>query len=189
VAGHDRGARVAYRLALDVPQAVRKLCVMDIIPTADVCRAGSAGGVSMYHCFLLAQPCPLPGTLIANSGDFFIRWILDRWSGPGFHFPPESLADYLATFRDADVLHATCEDYRAGWHVDRLIDEEDVGRRIEAPTLLLWGRDGTVDKTNPLSVWANSASDIRGWSVPGGHFVPEEAAVETAEALKEFFLK
>ncbi|WP_066768975.1 alpha/beta fold hydrolase [Croceicoccus mobilis] len=189
VAGHDRGARVAYRLALDSPQAVRKLCVMDILPTVDVYNAGPQTGFDMYHWYFLAQPAPLPETLIAGSGDHYIHRKFQQWSGENFNFPEPSMADYIAAFRNQETLRASCDDYRAGWHVDRILDAQDrtVGRQIKAPTLVLWGREGTVAKAEPMTVWRKWCKDITGQSVTGAHFVPEEAPRETSDALMSFF--
>lgn len=189
VAGHDRGARVAYRLAIDCPAAVKRLAVIDIIPTADVWKAGAEAGMGLYHWFFLAQPAPLPEQLLAGRTDTFLRWTFEGWAAKGFVFPQDSMADYLETFRDEDTIRAACEDYRAGWSVDRVDDEEDRGvRLIEAPTLVLWGGQGPAEKSAPLEKWRSWAKDVRGHGLPCGHFVPEEAPLETAAALREFFL-
>ena len=119
VAGHDRGARVAYRLALDHPESVDRLAVLDIIPTAEVWAGVTAeSAVVGYHWYLLAQPTPLPERLIGGDPEAFLRWTLSSWAGKGFVFDPDALADYIACFAEPACIHATCEDYRAGWTVD-----------------------------------------------------------------------
>lgn len=188
VAGHDRGGRVAYRLALDAPHAVSRLAVIDILPTADVFEGGPDSAMKLFHWFLLAQPHPLPETLINGRSDEFLAWLFERWAGPGWRPHPAAWADALESFRDPATVHATCEDYRAGWAVDRQLDLADRGqRRIEAPVLALWGRDGAVGQGRPLDVWRPWCRHVVGQALPGGHFVPEESPAEAAAALAEFF--
>lgn len=188
VAGHDRGGRVAYRLALDAPGVVNQLAVIDIIPTADVWQAGAHTGMGLFHWSFLAQPYSLPETLLEQRSDYFLSWLFEHWSAPGFSFDTDNMNDYLVSFRDPAVIRASCSDYRAGWFIDRLHDVADQGRHyIHVPLLALWGRDGAADKADPLKVWRNWGKDVSGIALPGGHFVPEEAAKETAEALIDFF--
>ncbi len=189
VAGHDRGARVAYRLALDHPAAVTKLALLDILPTAEQwARFSDAAAVKSYHWAMLAQPHPLPETLIGGDPDFFYRWTLQSWAGEGFVFDPECLQDYLRCFADPASIHASCEDYRAGWTVDREHDEADRNvRRILCPTLVLFGEQYGVAKADPLGVWRHWAAEVSGHAVPGGHFGQEEAPAEVAAALLGFF--
>jgi haloacetate dehalogenase len=189
VAGHDRGARVAYRLTLDHPESVTRLAVLDIIPTTATWAAAHArSAMASYHWYFLAQPAPLPETLLAADPAFFIRWTLRTWAADDFTFDAESLDDYIRCFSDPACIHATCEDYRAGWTRDREYDDADQGRRlIEAPMLALWGEQGNTARAEPLTVWARWARDVRGHAVGGGHFLPEEAPEETASALGAFF--
>jgi haloacetate dehalogenase len=139
VAGHDRGARCAYRLALDHPRCVERLAVLDVIPTAEMWRrADKEFGLVDWHWFFLAQPEPFPERLIAAAPDIFY------FRGDRTRFHPEALADYLAAVKRPDVIHAICQDYRAGATLDHEHDEADLaaGRRIACPLLALWaGRD------------------------------------------------
>jgi haloacetate dehalogenase len=189
VAGHDRGARVAYRLALDHPQAVTRVGILDVIPTGDVwARANANSAMGAYHWYMLAQPSPLPETLISADPDFYIRWTLKKWAGQDFSFDAESLEDYLTCFRDPATIHGTCEDYRAGWGADRTADEADRGKhKITAPTLVLWGEQYGVAKSRPLETWRDWAEEVRGHGVSGGHFIAEEAPDAIISAFREFF--
>jgi haloacetate dehalogenase len=188
VAGHDRGARITYRMALDHPHVVTRLALLDIVPTCDMwANANAASAMKSFHWYFLAQPRPLPEQLIGNASDFYLRTILKSWAGHGFSFDPESLQDYGASFSDPACIHATCEDYRAGWTCDRQYDEADRGRKITAPMLVLWGEQYGIGKADPLAIWSKWAEDVRGQSLPCGHFLCEEAPHATAEALGEFF--
>lgn len=189
VAGHDRGARVAYRLALDHPDAVTRLAMLDIVPTAEMwANATAASAMRSYHWYFLAQPKPMPETTIGGDPEYYLRWTLQSWAAPGFEFDPDAMADYIACFRDPAAIHAACEDYRAGWSVDRENDEADRGKRkIDAPLLVLWAEQYGVSKANPVQTWQQWASDVQGVAVPGGHFVLEEAPEQTVAALVKFF--
>jgi haloacetate dehalogenase len=189
VAGHDRGARVAYRLALDHPQAVSAIAVLDILPTADVwARADADGGMRMWHWFFLARPQPLPETLIGVDPEFFLRTLLRAWAGEGFAFDAANLADYVACFSDPLSIHASCEDYRAGWNVDRAHDEADRGvRKIAAPLLTVWSEGFSVARGEPLATWSAWADSVEGHAVPGGHFLCEEQPEKLAALLGSFF--
>ncbi len=191
IAGHDRGARVGYRLALDHPQVVTALAVLDILPTADVwARAEADGAMRMYHWFFLAQARPLPETLIGAAPDFFLRTIVRSWAGTGFQFDAASMEDYVSYFSDPASIHASCEDYRAGWAVDRVHDEADRGvRRIAAPLLVVWSEDFSVARGEPLKTWSAWADNAEGHSVPGGHFVCEERSVDVLASLQRFLAR
>jgi len=193
VAGHDRGGRVAYRLALDHPDKVTKIAVLDIAPTWEMWAGmDAARAMSIYHWMFLAQPEPLPETLISAASQFYIDAKLASWTGDQSLkcFDAQALDAYRAAFRDPARVHATCEDYRAGATIDRALDEADraAGRRIAAPLLALWGTKGIPAKgDNPLDVWRRWAIHASGAGIESGHFLPEEAPEATAKALAEFF--
>jgi haloacetate dehalogenase len=186
VAGHDRGGRVGYRLALDHPQAVAKLAVLDIVPTWEVYRrADMAFGLGYWHWFFLAQPYDFPERLIGADPDYFFLQRREREQV----FAPEALAEYLRCFRDPATIHAICEDYRAGATIDYTLDEADYGRRrIACPLLALWGARGALQQWyDVLAIWRDWADDVRGAALPSGHYLPEEAPEETCAALRAFF--
>ena len=191
VAGHDRGARIGYRLALDHPEAVSALAVLDILPTADVWAGASAESVMrMYHWYFLAQPRPLPETLIGGDPAYYLRHTLASWAGSGFAFDAGNMTDYVACFCDPACIHASCADYRAGWAVDRMHDEADRGRLlIKAPLLVIWSEEFSVAKAKPLQRWGEWAERVEGHAVPGGHFVCEEQPEKVRQSLLQFFLK
>jgi haloacetate dehalogenase len=183
VAGHDRGARVAYRMALDHPDRTERVALLDIIPTSEMyARTTMRSALGMWHWFFLPQPFDLPERLLAGDPDgFYYRNREDL-------FAPEALAEYQAALRDPAVIHTICEDYRAGATYDRELDGADKGnRRITCPLLVLWGATGPVGALDPLSVWAEWADDVRGHGIACGHHIPEEAPEETIAALRGFF--
>ena len=187
VAGHDRGARVAYRMALDHPDRVKKLAVLDIIPTYNVYRdVNRLVATAYFHWFFLIQPYDFPERLIGADPEYFFRTLLSRWGGDLSIFGEEPLAAYLQAFSDPATIHASCEDYRAGASVDYELDAADAGsRKIGCPTLALYGR--FLDSLGALNIWREWCDDIVGTSLPNGHFLPEEAPDETYEALRKFF--
>jgi haloacetate dehalogenase len=189
VAGHDRGGRVAYRMALDHPEVVLKLALLDIVPTLEAfTRGGKDFGLGYYHWFFLAQPAPLPERLIGADPDWFWRWHTTR--GPRDVFAPEAVEDYLACFRNPETVRAICEDYRAGAGIDCEHDAADkqAGRRITCPVLALWGAQGKLEAWyDTLSVWREWAADVRGNALPCGHYLAEERPEETADELIAFF--
>jgi haloacetate dehalogenase len=193
LAGHDRGGRVSYRLALDHPERIEKLAVLDIVPTGEMWRGmDAARAMSVYHWMFLAQPEPLPETLISRAPREYIDHTLASWTATKSLecFGEAALESYRAAFADPARVHATCEDYRAGATIDRAADEADLaaGKKIAPPLLALWGEAGIpAAGASVLDVWRRWASDARGHGVPGGHFLPEEAPEETAKALMDFF--
>lgn len=191
IAGHDRGGRVTYRLALDHPERVRRVAVLDIIPTIEQFeRLNRASARAAYHWYFLAQPAPFPETLIGKDPDYFLDYCLKGWSGTSGAFAPEAMAAYRDAFRDPAVIHASCEDYRAGISCDCEYDEADrkAGKKIAAPLLALWGARGRPNRGQALlDVWKNWAVDVRGEPIECGHFIPEESPDEAAAQLIEFF--
>ena len=188
VAGHDRGGRVAYRLALDHPHAVARLAVLDILPTFEhFSRTDMAFALGYYHWFFLAQPFDRPERAIMADPDY---WFLFRYGGkrPDY-FSEAALDDYLTCYRNPETIHATCEDYRAAATVDFEIDRADHGvNRIQCPVLALWGANGKVGELyDVLSVWRDWADDVSGRALDCGHYLAEERPRETAAALAEFF--
>ncbi|MBU1375062.1 MAG: alpha/beta hydrolase [Alphaproteobacteria bacterium] len=191
VAGHDRGGRVAYRLALDHPQAVRRVSILDIVPTGEVWgRADRRLALGYWHWSFLAQPHPMPETLIAPDPEYFL--FKAQFRGAVHGFDAEAYADYLAAANTPSVIHAMCEDYRAGAGYDRLLDEADrkAGRKIACPVQVLWGGKGALAAWyDTLGVWREWADDVRGQALDCGHFIPEEKPAETLALLRAFFLQ
>jgi haloacetate dehalogenase len=191
VAGHDRGARVGFRLALDYSQRVQRMAALDIIPTLDTWEQIDAEkALSSYHWSFLAVPAPVPERLIGADPDFYIRHLLDRWVGRPDALHPQAVAAYLKQFHDPAVRTATCEDYRAGATIDRAEDAEDRrgARKIACPVLILWGRRYLSSKTaSPLAAWRRWADDVREVALDCGHFIAEEEPLDCAEALTAFF--
>lgn len=191
LAGHDRGGRVSYRLTLDHPEKVAKLATLDIVPTVEQFeRMGMSGSMGSFHWFFLAQPAPLPETMIGNDPDFFLRSMLSNWAGSDCAFTSEAMAEYSRCFSDPATIHSTCEDYRAGATVDCAFDAEDreAGHKITCPMLALWGDKGRPHKREAvLEVWQRWATNLKGRGIPCGHFLPEEAPNETLNALRKFF--
>jgi haloacetate dehalogenase len=190
VVGHDRGARVAYRLALDHAARIAALCVLDVAPTVDVWnRMNMKGALLAFHWQLLAQPEPLPERLIGADHDFFLEWLLRSWAAPGFTFTPDAIAAYREGFRDPAVIHATCEDYRAGATVDYSHDSQDQekGRKISSPVHVLWGEVDAMSKSAVfLDTWKRGADNVTGSGVGCGHFLPEEAPEKVLVHLESF---
>lgn len=183
VVGHDRGARVGYRMALDHPARVERLTVLDILPTSEMWRRfDGALAMAFWHWVFLAQPEPLPERLLSADPDaYYFRERLER-------FHPDALEDYRAACRDPRVIHTMCQDYRAGATIDRELDEDDTraGRRISCPLLVLWSADAEFAPWDPLAVWRRWADDVRGRSLPVGHYLAEEAPEAVIEELREF---
>ena len=189
VAGHDRGGRVTYRMALDHPDRVRRLATLDIVPTLEQFeRMDRFAARAAYHWFFLTQPAPFPETLIGKDPDYFLEHSLNTWCGTPGAFTPEALANYREAFRDPAVIHGTCEDYRAGIGCDCEFDEADrtAGRKINAPLLALWGAKGRRN-SRIAEIWKTWASDVRGYGIDSGHFIPEEAPDALIEQLLAFF--
>jgi haloacetate dehalogenase len=183
--GHDRGGRVGYRMALDHPEVVTKLAVLDIIPTWEAfSRADMAFGLGYWHWFFLAQPFDLPERLLAAEPEKAL------FRGGSEAIAPEAMEEYVRCLREPETIHATCEDYRAAATLDYEHDAEDreAGRRIACPLLALWGSRGFLEgHYDVLEVWRGWADDVRGRAIDSGHYIPEEAPEETLAEVRAFF--
>jgi haloacetate dehalogenase len=194
VAGHDRGGRVAYRMALDHPERVDRLAVLDVLPTSTVWdRADARFALAYWPWSLLAQPEPLPERILAAAPEAIIDNALGAWGTPSTVFPVEVRAAYVDALRDPAHIHGICEEYRAGATLDRQHDTVDrqAGRRIHCPLLVLWSARGALndwygDAAGPIGLWQAWSDDVRGCALDAGHFFPEEAPELTADALGSF---
>jgi haloacetate dehalogenase len=195
VAGHDRGGRIAYRLALDHPGRVERLAVLDVLPTSTVWeRADARFALAYWPWSLLAQAEPFPERLIEAAPEAVVDNALDGWGSPSTAFDADVRAKYVEVLRDPIHVHAICEEYRAAATLDRMLDDEDRtnGRRITCPLLALWSGRGALsswyaEEGGPLALWRIWADDVQGRALDAGHFFPEEVPNETADALERFF--
>jgi haloacetate dehalogenase len=194
VVGHDRGARVAYRMALDHPKSVRRLAVLDVVPTLDVVeRTDVRSAFTFWPWSLLSQPAPLPETLIAANPEAIVDDALENWGSSRESFSAEARAAYIDALRDPDSVHAICEEYRAATTLDVAMDESNrrSGQQITVPLLALWSKGGGLDTWyrsagGPLGIWRSWALDVRGRAIEGGHFFPEQNPDETLAELEAF---
>ncbi len=193
VLGHDRGARVAYRMTLDMPEHVERVGILEVVPTAEMWnRFDAEMAMEAYHWTFLAQPHPLPERMITSDPVAYLEWTLASWSAKGSleAFDPGALGNYRRFYVQPERIRAFCEDYRAGAGIDRALDEADfgAGRKIEAPLHFVWSDHGFPAKTgNPMGLWRTWAKTITGQSVEAGHFVPEENPDGVLAAFIPFF--
>jgi haloacetate dehalogenase len=193
-AGHDRGGRVAYRLALDHPGRLERLAVLDIVPTYAMWhRLDPRLAFRIWHWTYLALPSPFPETMIGKDPLYYIdtRMAAGTKAKTLAAFDPRAMDHYRAFFQDPLRIHATCEDYRAGRTTDLAHDEADraAGRKITAPVLAIWGTTGIPSNiADPLGAWREFATDVRGFAIDSGHYLPEENPQATAAALVEFMV-
>ncbi len=192
LAAHDRGARVSHRLAIDHPQRVRKLALLDIIPTLEHFeRADMAFALGYYHWFWLAQPHPFPETLINASPETWFRAHTSREPKPSDFFAPDAYADYLHAVRDPQMIRGMCEDYRAAASIDLEHDRESraAGRKITCPLRVHWGAKAKIEAWyDALAIWREyCAAEVTGGALPTGHYVAEEAPQAVIESFVEFF--
>lgn len=188
-AGHDRGGRVLHRLLLDHPQCVEKAAVLDIVPTRKIFQTVNQELATAYsHWFFLIEPNNIPECLIGADPKFYLLSKLKQWSFEQTGFTEAALAEYIRCFSEPASIHATCEDYRAAASIDLEHDAADIDKKIECPLLVLWGARGVMEKCyDVLETWRERAIDVSGRAFPCGHFLPEEAAAETTQALLDFF--
>lgn len=189
VAGHDRGGRVAHRMARDHGDRVNRLAVLDIAPTAAMYgQTDMRFATAYYHWFYLIQPAPLPERMIGADAEFYLRSKCGQWGRTSGAITEAAFADYLRCFSQPDRIHAMCEDYRAAASIDLIHDRQDESARLKMPLLALWGEAGFVGNNyDVLAEWRQVATDVSGHSVPGGHYLAEEAPDETLAALRAFF--
>ena len=193
VVGHDRGVRVGHRMALDHQERVRTFTSLDVVPSqAAFDNMDSQLSFAWFHWHLMRQPSPLPETLIGNSANIYLDFLLERWTGIDGSITDEAYAEYLRCFNDPETIRATCLDYR-GIELDLQHDEADRGSKLTCPVLLLWGsnmakRPGwqTGASLDMLTVWRERATDVRGKPLDCGHFLPEELPEETTVELLAF---
>lgn len=189
IVGHDRGGRTAHRLALDAPDALLTLTLMDIVPThllLDELTKEVATGY--YHWFFLAQPEPFPERLIGADPDYFYERCLLGWGAARLSdFDQDALEAYRRSWRDPETIRAMCDDYRAALQFDFALDAQDLDRQVTCPALVLYGADGAMAKAYDVpGTWTDRLSVLASRAIPGGHFFPDTAPADTAEALGDF---
>lgn len=191
LAGHDRGARVSHRLTKDFPGRVTRLATLDIIPTHRMFQIVNKDmALNTHHWFFLSQPYDFPERVIGAGADYFIRHSFQR--GPDWEkvFPAEALEEYVRCSTDPATIHAICEDYRAGASIDLAHDDEDFDNKVTCPHLALWSDRGYVGRTQDvLEVWRDYSTNVRGRSLPCGHYIAEELPEEAYQELRNFFLE
>ena len=188
--GHDRGGRVSHRLAMDFPDSVLRLMVLDISPTLTMYNNTTMEFAKGYwHWFFLIQPEPIPETLISANPEFWIKQHMGRHAGTGI-FSPERWAEYLAGVSNPECMHSVCEDYRAAASIDLVHDRADraAGKKLTMPLRVLWGEHGLVHKCfQPIEDWKAVAENVSGKTVPSGHYIPEELPKELIHDVQQFF--
>jgi haloacetate dehalogenase len=186
VVGHDRGARLARRLALDHPAEVSRLALLDIVPTATIYgELDQPRATAVWRYFFLVQPPDLPERLIGANPSFYLRWTFREWSGTCGVPHPDALAEYERCFDEA-TIRASCEDYRAGATIDLVHDRADETRTITCPLLVLWSSPGIGASYDVLEIWRARAREVRGRPLDCGHFLAEERPDEVAAELTRF---
>ena len=188
--GHDRGGRVSHRLAMDFPESILRLMVLDISPTLTMYENTTMEFAKGYwHWFFLIQPEPIPETMIGANPEYWLKNHMGRHAGTGI-FSPERWAEYLAGVSLPEGMHAMCEDYRAAASIDLIHDRDDraAGKMLQMPLKVLWGEHGLVNKCfRPLDDWKAVAIDVSGEAVPSGHYIPEEIPAILISKAREFF--
>ena len=190
VAGHDRGGRVAHRMARDFRSKILALSVLDICPTLDMYEhTNKQFAKSYFHWFFLIQPAWLPESMIINDPRKWMKNCLDKWSGN--HRFGKVEKEYLKSFKQKKRIHASCEDYRASASIDLEHDKKDRNKKLNIPIQVLWGKSGVIGKQfDSLKIWQKySKKKIYGTGINSGHFIPEQNPKETIKNLKKFFNK
>jgi len=186
VIGHDRGARVAHRMALDHPDKVTKLVLIDIVPTSWAFNnVDKEIATAAFNWFFSIQANDLPERLIGSASEFYIQWLLDDFAGKKNILKPEAVAEYKRCF-DQATIHATCEEFRAAATIDLEHDEADKNKKIYCPVSILWSATGMWAKYDILALWKTKADNVKGKALNCGHFLQEENPIETANELVEF---
>ena len=188
VVGHDRGGRVAYRMALDHPDAVERLAVLNIVPTVDQFeRMAAEAALDYFPWYLLAQPAPFAERVVSASAEYVVRHLLESWAATPGAITPEAADRYARAFT-AEAISGICAEFRAAFHLDRAMDAADreAGARIGCPVLVHWGAEEGSMSDGPVLVWRRWADAVEGGPLASGHFVPEEAAGALAASLERF---
>ena len=192
--GHDRGGRAAHRLALDHPEVLTRLAILDIVPTYLLYQQITQEFATIfYHWFLMVQPPPFPETLIQNSAEYFLKCTLLWLGGSKITDPlpewisPEVFQEYLRTMQMPETIHAICEDYRAAASIDLAHDGSDLDKKIQCPLLVLWSEKGPFHRMyDVLQTWRERANEVQGKAMPTGHFLPEQMPEELTRELQSF---
>lgn len=187
--GHDRGARTAHRMALDAPKRVKSLTLMDIVPTQHLLTTLTPQvAASYYHWFFLAQPFPLPETMIGADPERYFESCVASWGASALDaFDPSQLAAYRTSWRDTDTIHGMCADYRVTLTQDLALDTADLAKQVSCPALVLFGADGAMAQHYDIpATWADRLSDMQAKAIPGGHFFIDQNPDETSAVLQEF---
>jgi haloacetate dehalogenase len=192
VIGHDRGGRIAYRMAFDHASVVSRIVTLDIVPTGAMWASLSKrSAVSGFHWSFLAQPDGFPERLIGADSDYFLRTLVTRWAGDVGRIGEPAMAEYCRAFARPEVIRASCADYRAGATIDDELDAADLAanRRFNAPLMAIWSERFTGQRqsaADPLEIWRRYAADVRGFPVACGHFIPEEAPEAVVDPITQF---
>ncbi|WP_341520170.1 alpha/beta hydrolase [Pseudomonas sp. G.S.17] len=191
ILAHDRGARVAHRLALDHPQAVQRMVLLDIAPTLSMyAQTNEAFARAYWHWFFLIRPAPLPESLIEGNPEMYLRSVMGSRSAGLKPFTDEAFAEYLRCLQLPGAARGICEDYRAAATIDLEHDRADIAanNHLRLPLLVMWGAEGTVGRCfDPLKEWQQVATDVRGKALPAGHYIAEEAPELLLAEVLPFF--